>query len=85
MVQLNRSEVKVFHAYLHHLNVVFILNFIKMQPIRIRFTPGFLSGGGFSAEHLVFGGFFFILVNSTAVLLTSMTLFCQISQKQLFL
>jgi hypothetical protein len=28
----------------------FTLNFLIMASIRLRFTPGFLSGAGFSAE-----------------------------------
>jgi hypothetical protein len=51
---VTRSKVKNISA-LHlffSLNVVFILNFLKMAPVLVRFSPGFLSGGGFSAEHV---------------------------------
>jgi hypothetical protein len=56
-----------FHiSFIFDLNVVLKLNFLKMAPVRVRFSPGFLLGGGFSAEHFAFDIFFYILVNSTA-------------------
>jgi hypothetical protein len=33
-----------------NLNVVFTTNFLKMVPIRVRFSPGFPPGGGFHGE-----------------------------------
>jgi hypothetical protein len=32
------------------LNVVFTTNFLKMAPIRVRFTQGFLPGAGFHGK-----------------------------------
>jgi hypothetical protein len=33
--------------FLFNLNVVFTTNFLKMAPIRVRFSPGFPPGAGF--------------------------------------
>jgi hypothetical protein len=41
--------------FIFNLNVVFTLNFLKMAPVRMRLSQGFLTGGGFSA--FAFGGF----------------------------
>jgi hypothetical protein len=36
--------------FLFNLNVVFTTNFLKMAPIRVRFSPGFPPGAGFHGE-----------------------------------
>jgi hypothetical protein len=36
--------------FIFNLNVVFTVKFFKMVPIRVRFSPGFLSGAGFHGE-----------------------------------
>jgi hypothetical protein len=36
--------------FLFNLNVVFTTSFLKMAPIRVRFSPGFPPGGGFHGE-----------------------------------
>jgi hypothetical protein len=36
--------------FVFNLNVVFTTNFSKMAPIRVRFSPGFLSDAGFHGE-----------------------------------
>jgi hypothetical protein len=36
--------------FIFNLNVVFTTYFLKMAPIRVRFTPGFLPGAGFHGE-----------------------------------
>jgi hypothetical protein len=36
--------------FIFNLNVVFKMNFLKMAPIRVRFSPGFPQGGGFHGE-----------------------------------
>jgi hypothetical protein len=36
--------------FIFNLNVVFTTNFLKMAPIRVRFSPGFPPGGGFHRE-----------------------------------
>jgi hypothetical protein len=36
--------------YIFNINVVFTTNFLKMAPIRVRFTPGFPPGAGFHGE-----------------------------------
>jgi hypothetical protein len=41
-----------------------------MAPVQERFSPEFLSGGGFFSEHFAFGGYFYSLVKSTALLQT---------------
>jgi hypothetical protein len=33
-----------------NLNVIFKLNFLKIAPSRVRFSPGFLLGPGFPGE-----------------------------------
>jgi hypothetical protein len=33
-----------------NLNVVFTTNFLKVAPIRVRFSPEFLKGAGFPGE-----------------------------------
>jgi hypothetical protein len=47
----------------------------------MRFGHKFLSVGEFPTEQLIFCGFCYTVVNSTAVLPTSLKTFCQISQK----
>jgi hypothetical protein len=34
----------------NNLNVVFTTDFLKMEPIRVRFSPGFPPGAGFHRE-----------------------------------
>jgi hypothetical protein len=36
--------------FIFNSNVVFTLHFLKMAPIRVSFSLGFLSGGGFHRE-----------------------------------
>jgi hypothetical protein len=36
--------------FIFDLNVVFTTDFLKMAPIRVRFSPGFTPGGGFHGE-----------------------------------
>jgi hypothetical protein len=36
--------------FIFNLNVVFTMNFLKMAPIRVRFSPGYPPGGGFPGE-----------------------------------
>jgi hypothetical protein len=36
--------------FIFNLNVVFTTDFLKMAPIRVRFSPGFPPGGGFHGE-----------------------------------
>jgi hypothetical protein len=36
--------------FIFNLNVIFTMNFFKMSPIRVRFSPGFLSGAGMPGE-----------------------------------
>jgi hypothetical protein len=36
--------------FLFNLNVVFTTNFLKMAPIRVRFSPGFPPVAGFDGE-----------------------------------
>jgi hypothetical protein len=36
--------------FFFNLNVVFTMNFLKMAPIRVRFSLGFPPGGGFYGE-----------------------------------
>jgi hypothetical protein len=38
--------------FIFNLNVVFTTNFLKMAPIRVRFSPGFPPGGGFHGRSL---------------------------------
>jgi hypothetical protein len=35
-----------------NLNLVFKMNFLKIAFVRVRFSHGFLSGAGFSAEQI---------------------------------
>jgi hypothetical protein len=39
--------------FIFNLNVVFTTNFLKMAPIRVRFSPGFPPEGGFHVEEFV--------------------------------
>jgi hypothetical protein len=44
-------KFKGFHImFIFNLNIVSIMNFLKMAPIHVRFCPGFLSGAGFHGE-----------------------------------
>jgi hypothetical protein len=36
--------------FIFNLNVVFTTNFLKMPPIRVRFSPGFPRGAAFPEE-----------------------------------
>jgi hypothetical protein len=36
--------------FIFNLNVVFTTDFLKMAPIRVRFSPGFPPGAGFHGE-----------------------------------
>ena len=36
--------------FIFNLNGVFTTDFLKMAPIRVRFSPGFPPGGGFHGE-----------------------------------
>jgi hypothetical protein len=38
------------HMFLLNLNVAFTMHFLKVAPIRVRFTPGFPPGAGFHGE-----------------------------------
>jgi hypothetical protein len=38
------------YMFLFNLNVVFTTNFLKMAPIRVRFSPGFPPGAEFHGE-----------------------------------
>jgi hypothetical protein len=38
------------YKFIFNLNFVFTTNFLKMAPIRVRFTPGFPPGAGFHGE-----------------------------------
>jgi hypothetical protein len=40
-----------------NLNVVFTTNFLKMVPIRVRFSPRFPSGAGFHGEEFALACF----------------------------
>jgi hypothetical protein len=39
--------------FIFNLNVVFELNFLKIMLSRVRFSPGFPPGAGFSREEFV--------------------------------
>jgi hypothetical protein len=55
---LDRPEVQSIsgsHLFLL-LMFIFTLNLLKIISIWVRFSPGFLSGAGFSAEQLLQGG-----------------------------
>jgi hypothetical protein len=43
--------------FLFNLNVVFTTNFLKMAPIRVRFSPGFPPGAGFHGEEFALACF----------------------------
>jgi hypothetical protein len=43
--------------FLFNLNVVFTMNFLKMAPIRVRFSPGFPPGAGFHGEEFALACF----------------------------
>jgi hypothetical protein len=47
---LYRYKVIVFRIRFIFLKIVFIKEFFKMAPIRVRFSPGFPPGAGFSGE-----------------------------------
>jgi hypothetical protein len=38
------------YVYILFLNVFFTTHFLKMAPIRVRFSPGFPPGAGFPGE-----------------------------------
>jgi hypothetical protein len=38
--------------FIFNLNGVFTTDFLKMAPIRVRFSPGFPPGGGFHGEEI---------------------------------
>jgi hypothetical protein len=39
--------------FIFNFNVDFTINCLKMAPIRVRFSPGILSGAGFHGEEFV--------------------------------
>jgi hypothetical protein len=43
--------------FLFYFNVVFTTNFLKMAPIRVRFSPGFPLGAGFQGEEFALACF----------------------------
>jgi hypothetical protein len=43
--------------FIFNLNVVFTTDFLKMAPIRVRFSPGFPPGGGFHGEEFALAWF----------------------------
>jgi hypothetical protein len=43
--------------FLFNLNVVFTTIFLKMAPIRVRFSPGFPPGAGFHGEEFALACF----------------------------
>jgi hypothetical protein len=43
--------------FLFNLNVVFTMNFLKMAPIRVHFSPGFPPGAGFHREEFAIACF----------------------------
>jgi hypothetical protein len=43
--------------FLFNLNVVFTMNFFKMAPIHVHFSPGFPPGAGFHGEEFALAGF----------------------------
>jgi hypothetical protein len=43
--------------FIFNLNVVFTTDFLKMAPIRVRFSPGFPPGGGFHGEEFALACF----------------------------
>jgi hypothetical protein len=38
--------------FIFDFKIVFIKNFLKMAPTRVRFSPGFHPGAGFPGEHV---------------------------------
>jgi hypothetical protein len=40
------------YMFIFNLNGVFTTDFLKMAPIRARFSPGFTPGGGFHGEEI---------------------------------
>jgi hypothetical protein len=44
-------------VFIFNLNVVFTTDFLKMVPIRVRFSPGFPPGGGFHGEEFALACF----------------------------
>jgi hypothetical protein len=45
------------YIFIFNLNVVFTTYFLKMAPIRVRFTPGFPPEAGFHGEKLALACF----------------------------
>jgi hypothetical protein len=45
------------YIFLFNLNVVFTPNFLKMAPMRLRFSPGFPPGAGFHGEEFALACF----------------------------
>jgi hypothetical protein len=43
--------------FIFNLNVVFTMNFLKVAPIRVRFSPGFPPRAGFAEEEFAPAGF----------------------------
>jgi hypothetical protein len=43
--------------FIFNLNVVFATDFLKMAPIRVRFSPGFSPRGGFHGEEFALACF----------------------------
>jgi hypothetical protein len=43
--------------FIFNLYVVFTINFLKMAPIRVCFSPGFPPGGGFHGEEFALAWF----------------------------
>jgi hypothetical protein len=43
--------------FLFNLNVIFTMNFLKIAPIRVRFSPGFPPGAGFHGEEFALACF----------------------------
>jgi hypothetical protein len=43
--------------FIFNLNVVFTTDFLKVAPIRVRFSPGFPPGGGFHWEEFALACF----------------------------
>jgi hypothetical protein len=50
MVSLDLTFKGFYIKFTFNVNVVFTMNFLKMAPISVRFSPGFLSGAGFHGE-----------------------------------
>jgi hypothetical protein len=43
--------------FLFNLNIIFTTNYLKMAPIRVRFSPGFPPGAGFHEEEFALACF----------------------------